>query len=65
MRADLLALTAEDLAGLTNRGTVKRALRELEAGAPELAEADDGTITAVAGDASVTLPAGAPSLATA
>ncbi len=31
-RADLLALTEDDLAALTNRGTVKRALRELEAG---------------------------------
>ena len=30
--ADLLALTADDLAALTNRGTVKRAQRELAAG---------------------------------
>ena len=30
MRADLLALTADDLAALTNRGTVKRAQRELD-----------------------------------
>lgn len=29
-RADLLALTADDLASLTNRGTVKRAQKELE-----------------------------------
>ena len=33
-RQDLLALTAEDLAAMTNRGTVKRARRELEAGEP-------------------------------
>lgn len=33
-RKDLLALTADDLITLTNRGTVKRALRELEAGTP-------------------------------
>lgn len=31
-RADLLALTPDDLATLTNRGTVKRAQKELEAG---------------------------------
>src|SRR5919202_1453121 len=46
-RADLLALSLEDLTALTNRGTVKRALRELEAqevtGEPE--EAGDGTVT--------------------
>lgn len=33
-RQDLLALTVEDLAAMTNRGTVKRAQRELEAGEP-------------------------------
>ena len=31
-RSDLVALTPDDLAALTNRGTVKRAQRELEAG---------------------------------
>jgi hypothetical protein len=31
-RMDLLSLTADDLASLTNRGTVKRAERELESG---------------------------------
>jgi len=31
-RADLLALDADELAAMTNRGTVKRAIRELEAG---------------------------------
>jgi hypothetical protein len=47
-RADLLALSPDDLAVLTNRGTVKRALRELEAGEVqgELDEAADGTVTA-------------------
>src|SRR5262249_5133371 len=33
-RTDLLALTHDDLAALSNRGTVKRAERELESGAP-------------------------------
>lgn len=32
LRSDLMALTADDLATLTNRGTVKRAQKELEAG---------------------------------
>src|SRR6185369_7132363 len=32
-RADLIALTPDDLATLTNRGTVKRAQKELEEGA--------------------------------
>ena len=31
-RPDLLALSPDDLAVLTNRGTVKRAQRELESG---------------------------------
>lgn len=34
MRSDLLALSEDDLAALTNRGTVKRALRELDNGQP-------------------------------
>jgi hypothetical protein len=47
-RADLLALSLEDLTALTNRGTVKRAQRELEAGevSAEMAEMGDGTIKA-------------------
>lgn len=46
MRNDLLALTQDDLAGLSNRGTVKRALRELEAGSPscQIDETADGEI---------------------
>ena len=34
-RADLLALDVDELAALTNRGTVKRAIRELESGEPD------------------------------
>ena len=47
-RADLLALSPDDLVALTNRGTVKRAQRELEANevTGEFQEADDGTVTA-------------------
>jgi hypothetical protein len=47
-RADLLALSPDDLAVLTNRGTVKRAQRELESGEVqgELDEAADGTVSA-------------------
>lgn len=46
-RVDLLALSADDLAALTNRGTVKRAQRELEAQEVtcELREDADGTVT--------------------
>lgn len=62
-RADLLALTPDDLAMLTNRGAVKRAVRELAAGVPavRIHEGEDGTVTADAGDGTaVTLPAGRP-----
>lgn len=47
-RADLLALSVEDLTALTNRGTVKRAQRELEANevTANIAETPDGTISA-------------------
>ena len=47
-RHDLLALTDDDLVAATNRGTVKRARRELGAGkhTVELDEDADGTITA-------------------
>lgn len=45
-RQDLLALSPDDLASLSNRGTVKRALRELESGTLtyEIREGDDGAI---------------------
>src|SRR3954454_11498760 len=42
-RADLLALTDDDLIALTNRGTVKRAQKELETGAPTCQIAEDGS----------------------
>ena len=58
MRADLLALTADDLATLTNRGTVKRAARE--ASDVEVREEADGTVVVKGEDAVVELPAGAP-----
>jgi hypothetical protein len=47
-RPDLLALSADDLAALTNRGTVKRAQREVEAGecTTELTETPEGDVTA-------------------
>src|SRR5262249_10973074 len=47
-RADLLALSLDDLTALTNRGTVKRAQRELEAkectGALDESDAGDVTV---------------------
>jgi len=42
MRPDLLALTADDLAALTNRGTVKRAQKELENNDPACEITSDG-----------------------
>ena len=47
-RPDLMALSPDDLAVLTNRGTVKRAQRELESGEirGELDEATDGEVSA-------------------
>jgi hypothetical protein len=47
-RADLLALTPEDLTALTNRGTVKRAQREIEEAelSVEIQELEDATIFA-------------------
>jgi len=60
-RSDLLHIAPDDLAALTNRGTVKRAQRELEQKevTGELAEADDGTVTAKWSDGvSCTLPGG-------
>ncbi|GAA2261945.1 SWIM zinc finger family protein [Glycomyces scopariae] len=57
-RSDLLALTPDALAALANRGLVKRAAKDLDAGtAPELTLAD-GALTAVFPDgATAVLPA--------
>jgi hypothetical protein len=41
-RADLLALTADDLVTLSNRGIVKRAQQEIEAGEPSVTIEEDG-----------------------
>src|SRR5437588_94836 len=60
-RADLLALTLDDLAALTNRGTVKRARREVETSecTAELTEGADGSVTAKWSDGvECRLPAG-------
>ena len=58
MRADLLALTTDALAALTNRGLVKRATRDLD-GVPPVTSAQDGTVGAVFADGTrVTLPPG-------
>jgi hypothetical protein len=60
-RADLLALTPDDLAALTNRGTVKRAQRELESGEATftLNETGAGEVTVEWSDESrCVLPAG-------
>ncbi|MFJ8039814.1 hypothetical protein ACIRBX_04760 [Kitasatospora sp. NPDC096147] len=59
-RPDLLALTPDTLAALTNRGLVKRAARELESGAgPAVSVAGDGGVTGHHPDGSTsTLPAG-------
>ncbi|GIJ44162.1 hypothetical protein Val02_10480 [Virgisporangium aliadipatigenens] len=63
MRPDLLALTPETLAALTNRGLVKRATKEVAAAPPELSEESAGeslgTVVAAFPDGPVaTLPAG-------
>ncbi|MEU8675143.1 hypothetical protein [Streptomyces sp. NPDC048560] len=60
VRRDLLALTPETLAALTNRGLVKRAAKELAAGtAPTVTTRPDGTVHAHHPDGSVTaLPPG-------
>ncbi|MBB4912274.1 hypothetical protein [Actinophytocola algeriensis] len=58
MRTDLLALTTDALAGLANRGLVKRATRDLD-GVPPVTSAGDGTVEASFADgAKVTLPPG-------
>jgi len=58
-RHDLLALTPDALAALANRGLVKRAAKDLDAGtAPALDLAADGTLTATFPDGAVAaLPA--------
>ncbi|MEU4684220.1 hypothetical protein [Streptomyces xinghaiensis] len=60
-RADLLALTPDTLAALTNRGLVKRASKDIDAGrAPALTVAEDGRVRAdYAGAAVAELPPGA------
>ncbi|MCB9660578.1 MAG: SWIM zinc finger family protein [Sandaracinaceae bacterium] len=61
MRADLLALTDDDLTALSNRGTVRRARAETDAGElkVELTVGEDGTLTAAwSDDTTCTLPAG-------
>ena len=60
-RADLLALTQDDLVTLSNRGLVKRAVQEMEAGELtwELDEDDAGSVTAHwSDDVTCRLPAG-------
>ncbi|MFB4314254.1 hypothetical protein [Actinomadura sp. 21ATH] len=59
-RTDLLALTPDSLASLANRGLVKRAAKDLDAGnVPEVAVMDDGTVTgAFADGVATTLPGG-------
>lgn len=58
-RHDLLALTPDALAALANRGLVKRAAKDLDAGAvPTVTLAEDGTLTAAFPDgAEAALPA--------
>lgn len=58
-RNDLLALTPDALAALANRGLVKRAAKDLDAGtAPALDLAADGTLTATFPDGAIAaLPA--------
>jgi hypothetical protein len=60
-REDLLHIAPDDLAALTNRGTVKRAQRELESQevTGELSETADGTVTVKwSDDITCTLPGG-------
>lgn len=60
MRDDLLALTPETVAAVSNLGLVKRAQREQEAGkGPTLAEEADGTVVGTCDDGAVArLPPG-------
>lgn len=59
-RTDLLALTADALAALSNRGLVKRAAKDLDAGTvPEVSLEPDGTVRCVfPGEVMAALPAG-------
>ncbi|MBD9726247.1 hypothetical protein PV755_26420 [Streptomyces caniscabiei] len=60
-RTDLLALTPDTLAALTNRGLVRRATKELDSGtSPELRDAPGGGVTARFADGSeAAMPPGA------
>ncbi|MFJ6956224.1 hypothetical protein ACISRB_32950, partial [Micromonospora aurantiaca] len=60
IRDDLIALTPDVLAALSNRGLVKRATKEVDAGErPALAEDADGAVRAAYPDGvTVTLPVG-------
>ncbi|PLW73934.1 hypothetical protein C0036_04600, partial [Streptomyces sp. DJ] len=60
-RTDLLALTPDTLAALANRGLVKRAVKELDAGAgPDVSDDGDGTVRGRFPDGTeAVLPAGA------
>ncbi|WP_037605327.1 hypothetical protein [Streptacidiphilus rugosus] len=60
LREDLLALTAETLASLANRGLVKRAAKDLDADAgPQVSSEQDGTVVGVHPDGTRTrLPVG-------
>lgn len=60
LRGDLLALTADTLASLANRGLVKRAAKDLDAGAgPRVSSDQDGTVVGVHPDGTRTrLPVG-------
>ncbi|MEV4008776.1 hypothetical protein, partial [Actinomadura sp. NPDC049753] len=60
-RADLLALTPDALAALANRGLVKRAAKDLDAGAgPEITVSPDGGVDGAFPDGTTaSLPAGA------
>jgi len=60
MRADLLALTVDDLVVLGNRGIVKRAQSELDSGTftYEIVEADDRVTIKWSDDVVCTVPAG-------
>ncbi|MEU0079443.1 hypothetical protein ABZY58_16195 [Micromonospora tulbaghiae] len=64
-RDDLIALTPDVLAALSNRGLVKRATREVDAGErPTLSEDTDGAVRAAYPDGvTVTLPPGGGGLA--
>src|SRR5215475_11005011 len=62
MRADLIALTADDLASFSNRGLTRRAEQEASGGklSCEITEDADGTVTVRwSDDVECRLPAGA------